>query len=137
MQRNMDLVRMILLRLEANPSGCAPRDFGIKSYSPQGIGYHAHIMPQVGVIEGTDTTNFESPGPEAVPTNLTWKGHGLLDLARDQERWNQARAVIAKVGSAPVAVWTQVLTDLLMKRVEAVADKPSYASDAAVRSIRP
>jgi hypothetical protein len=125
MQRKMDLVRMILLRMEANPSGWAPRDFGIKSYSPQEIGYHAHIMRQEGLIEGTDTTNFESTGPEAVPMSLTWKGHEFLDLARDQELWNQAKAIIAKVGSAPIAVWKQVLTDLLMKRIEAVVGKPN------------
>ena len=91
MQRNMDLVRMILTRMESNPAGWAPRDFGIKGFSPQEIAYHAHIMMQDGLIEGCDVTSTESTGPEALPTSLTWKGHEFLDLARDQERWNQAK----------------------------------------------
>ena len=124
MQRNMDLVRMILMRMEGNPSGWAPRDFGIKSFSSQEIGYHAHIMMQEGLIEGSGVTSTESAGPEAVPTTLTWKGHEFLDLVRDQERWNRAKAIIAKVGSAPISVWMKILTDLLLKNVETIAAKP-------------
>jgi hypothetical protein len=122
MQRNMDLVRMILLRMEADPSGRAPQDLGIKSYPPDEIGYHAHIMMQEGLIDGFKTESH----PEAIPISLTWKGHEFLDLVRDQERWNKAKAVIAKVGSAPISVWMKVLSDLLWKSVETVsaATKP-------------
>lgn len=38
MQRNMDLVRMILMRMESNPSGWAPQDLGIKEFPPGEIG---------------------------------------------------------------------------------------------------
>jgi Hypothetical protein (DUF2513) len=124
MQRNMDLVRTILLRMEGNPSGWAPHDLGIKGFSPEEIGYHCHIMVQEGLIEGADVTSSRSGGPEAIPTSLTWKGHEFLDLARDQDRWNRAKAVIAKVGSAPIAVWTKVLTDLLWTSVETAVVKP-------------
>ena len=81
MQRNMDLVRTILLRIEGNPSGWAPGNFGIKSFSPEEIGYHAHIMMQEGLIEGPDVTCFESPGLETIQTSLTWKGHEFLEIA--------------------------------------------------------
>src|SRR5262245_7503618 len=101
MQRNMDLVRMILLSLETSPSGWALDDLGIKSFPPEEIGYHAHIMMQEGLIEGSDITHMHSVGPEALPRSLTWKGHEFLDLARDQERWNRAKAIIAKIGGAP------------------------------------
>jgi hypothetical protein len=125
MQRNMDLVRMILMRVEGSPSGRAPDDLGIKGYSLEEIRYHAHIMMQEGLIEGTDVTTMHSPGPEAVPRRLTWKGHEFLDLVRDQERWNQAKSIIAKVGSAPISVWMKVLTDLLWKSVETITAKRS------------
>ena len=125
MQRNMDLVRMILLRIESSPSGWASGNFGINSFSPEEIGYHAHIMMQEGLIEGVDVTNTESAGPEAIPTSLTWKGHEFLDLARDQERWHQAKAIVAKVGGAPISVWTKVLTDLTLQGVNRATAKTS------------
>lgn len=124
MQRSMDLVRTILLRLESNPSGQVPRDLGIKGYPPEEIGYHAHIMSQEGLIEGMDVTNFESSGPEVIPTALTWKGHEFLDLARDLDRWNRAKAIIAKVGSAPISVWMKILGDILLENMDAVVAKP-------------
>jgi hypothetical protein len=115
----MDLVRTILLRLEGTASGWAPQELAILGYTPQQIAYHCHIMKQEGLIEGVDVTHRGSSGPEVLPTSLSWKGHEFLDLARDAERWNRAKAVIAKVGGAPIAVWMKVLTDLTMAGVEA------------------
>ena len=128
MQRNMDLVRTILLRMESDPSGRGRGswDLGMRGYPPEEVGYHAHIMLQEGLIEGIDATPRESTEvPEVLPTGLTWKGHEFLDLARDQDRWNRAKAIIAKVGSAPISVWVKVLTDLVWKNLEAGGAKPS------------
>lgn len=125
MQRNMDLVRTILIRLESSPGGWSPQDFGIQSFTSQEIAYHAHIMEQEGLIEAIDTTNIRSAGPESLPSSLTWKGHEFLDLARDQIRWNQAKTIIAKVGGAPVSVWMKVLTDLMLQGVDSATAKAS------------
>jgi hypothetical protein len=121
----MDLVRTILMRIESSPSKGAPPNFGIVGFSSEQIAYHAHIMMQEGLIEGLDVTHTGSSGPEAIPRSLTWKGHEFLDLARDQERWNRARAIIAKVGGAPISVWMKVLTDLMLPGVETAATKLS------------
>ncbi len=115
MQRNMDLVRMILMRMESSPSQRTPDDFGIKSFLPEEIGYHAHIMEQEGLIERSP-----SNGLKPVPRSLTWKAHEFLDLARDQERWNRAKAIIGKVGGGPVSIWMKVLTDLAMHDADLV-----------------
>jgi hypothetical protein len=117
MQRNMDLVRTILMRIEESPSGWAAHPFGIAGFTPEQVGYHAHIMMEDGLIEGVDVTTMHSKGPEAMPRALTWKGHEFLDLARDQKRWNQAKATIGKVGSAPISVWMKVLNDLILKEL--------------------
>lgn len=115
MQRNMDLVRAILLRIEASPSGWAPDQFGMAGFTPEEVGYHAHIMMEDGLIEGVDVTHLGSKGPEAMLRSLTWKGHEFLDAARDLKRWGEAKAIIGKVGSAPFPVWMKVLHDLMLK----------------------
>jgi hypothetical protein len=119
----MDLVRMILMRLESSPGGWAPRDLHILTFTPQEISYHAHIMTQEGLIEGTDGTSSGSAESDTIPRRLTWKGHEFLDLARDHARWNRAKAIIAKVDGAPIAVWTKVLTDLTLQGVDTAATK--------------
>jgi hypothetical protein len=117
MQRNMDLVRTILLRIEDSPSGWAAHPFGIAGFTPEQVGYHAHIMMEDGLIEGVDVTHTKSKGPEVMVRGLTWKGHEFLDLAREPKRWNQAKATIGNVGSAPISVWTKVLNDLILKEL--------------------
>jgi hypothetical protein len=117
MQRNMDLVRLILLKIEANPSTLGSRSFGIPGYLPEDVGYHVHIMMEDGLITGVDLTSPDSRTPQAVPTALTWKGHEILDLARDLNRWIQTKATISKVGSAPIAVWVKVLQELVLKEL--------------------
>jgi hypothetical protein len=117
MQRNMDLVRTILMRIEGGLPGWVAQPFGIEGFTPEQVRYHAHIMIEDGLIEGIDVTSFESKGPEAMPQSLTWRGHEFLDLARDQKRWNQAKAMIGKIGSAPISVWMKVLNDLVLKEL--------------------
>ena len=83
MQRNMDLVRTIMRRIEESPSGWAEHPFGIAGFTPEQVGYHAHIMMEDGLIEGVDITRMGGKGPEAMPQALTWKGHEFLDLATE------------------------------------------------------
>jgi hypothetical protein len=118
MQRDMDLVRTILIRIEAHPSGWAVEPFGIVGYTPEEVGYHVRIMMEDGLIEGARVTPRVAGGVfRGKPLCLTWMGHEFLDLARDQNRWNQGKAVIAQIGSAPIAVWMKVLNDLLLKEL--------------------
>ena len=44
MKRDMDLVRAILLALEAHPTGFAPADFTIRRYDEDMIGHHLWLM---------------------------------------------------------------------------------------------
>ncbi len=105
MQRNMDLVRTILMRIEESPSGWAePRE--IAGFTHEQVGYHAHIMIEDGLIEGTDVTTLQSKGPEALPRALTWKGHEFLDLARDQRRVDPGQG-----HHRPGRLWTSVRVD--------------------------
>jgi hypothetical protein len=114
----MDLVRTILMRIENNSPGWTPADPGIFGYMRDQIDYHTHIMFQEGLIEGSDGSMNGTSAAAGKPILLTWKGHEFLDLARDQDRWNRAKTIIAKVGGAPIAVWMKVLNDLVIKGVE-------------------
>lgn len=112
MQRNMDLVRTILMWIEDSPSGWAAPPFGIAGFTPEQVSYHAHIMMEDGLLESVGPARSGNP-----VYSLTWKGHEFLDLARDQKRWSQAKIAIGKVGSAPISVWTKILQDLVLKEL--------------------
>jgi len=118
MQRKMDLVRFILMQIEASRLGAAVPPFGLHAFAPEEIRYHLHLMMEDGLIEGSPVNNSGTdPRHEPEAFTLTAKGHDFLDLARDPKRWSQAHAVIRTIGSAPIAVWMRVLNDLLVKEL--------------------
>jgi len=113
-KRNMDLVRKLVLAVEENPTGFAPKDLGIEGYNKEEIGYHLYIMLEAGLIRGTDVTTHGSKSPEAIATGLTWAGHEFADAARDPDRWEKAMQLTKeKAGSVTLDVLTKLLTSLM------------------------
>lgn len=115
MQRNMDLVRQILVQIESSPPGGTVLPFAHPAFTAQQVRYHVHLLAEDGLIEDAAVTAGTRRDANEARWILTAKGHDFLDLARDEKRWNQARLIIQRVGSAPIAVWMKVLNDLLLK----------------------
>ncbi len=115
MKRDMDLIRAILLTIESNPSGFAPQHLEINGYTQEQIGYHATLLGEAGLAEIRDVTTNGSKSPEAFITRLTWEGHEFLDSARENQRWNQAKDIINKIGGASIQIWIAILTEIIKK----------------------
>lgn len=106
MKRDLDLVRAILLWMEARPEG---RNINwkieIDGYTAEQIGYHAYLMSQAGLIEAADATFQESHSPQFVPQQLTWAGHEFLNAAKDSSIWAKAKThVIGPTGGVAFTV---------------------------------
>lgn len=114
MKRDMDLIRKLALALEEAPTGFAPNGIVIEGYTPEQIGYHAHLMVQAGLATGTDVTAFGDGSPVAMLQTLTWEGHEFVEAARDDTRWKKAMGIVKeKAGSITLAVLVQLLTELM------------------------
>lgn len=114
MKRDLELIRKILLMVESSPTGYAPDEIIVEGYTAEQIGYHAYLMIQAGLVEGSDVTNMESPGPEWRINNLTWWGHEFAEAARDESRWKKAMGIIKeKGGSITMDVLKDLLTSLM------------------------
>ena len=117
MKRDMDLVRSILMIVEEHEHGFAPQGIEVNGYSREEIEYHAYLMLEAGLIDGSDVTSMADKSPAALISGLSWAGHEFLDSAREPSRWQQAKEMIGKFGGAPIAVWTAVLVDLVKKNL--------------------
>jgi hypothetical protein len=84
MQRDMDLVRNILIWIEAQEHALnVGWEIKIEGYTDEQVGYHCHLMNEAGLIAAEDSTSLESLSPDAVPRCLTWAGHDFLDSVKD------------------------------------------------------
>ncbi|MGA3094330.1 MAG: DUF2513 domain-containing protein [Dehalococcoidales bacterium] len=115
MKRDMDLIRQMLLAIEAEPSGWAPDKLEIPNYTQEQINYHAVLLGEAGLAIVGDISTGENPA--AMVSRLTWAGHEFLDASRENQIWNQAKDAIAKIGGASIPIWTALLTEIIKKKL--------------------
>jgi hypothetical protein len=114
MKRDMDLVRKLLMAIEAHEHGYAPPDLKIPGYSEEQVRYHVHLMGEAGLLEVADVTVRRSTSPQAIPISMLWDGHDFLDAARSDSIWDRAKK---HLGAEWVSVPFDVLKGLLVKLI--------------------
>lgn len=109
MKRDIELVREILLWMEAQPEGRNVNTwtFDIPERTKKEIGYHAYLMHQAGLIVAYDCTYSEDDTPNWVPSMLTWDGHEFIASAKDSGIWDKAKKSI--IGPAAGVTFTVLL----------------------------
>jgi hypothetical protein len=116
MKRDMDLMRDLLLEIEANDAVATPPPEDIET-----VGHHLILLTEAGLIAGL-TIEHSSDGRvmwyfKTVP-RLTWEGHEFVDAARSNVVWNEARASISsKVDSVSLALLKQMLNELAAQQL--------------------
>ena len=92
----MELVRKILVEVEAltDPRGAYRLTFD--GFSDEEISYHIQLLAKHGLIEAVD---YSTRGEFCwLVRNLKWDGHDFIDAIRDDSRWNRAKQWVADAG---------------------------------------
>jgi hypothetical protein len=104
MTRDMDLIRQLLLDLEAfdqRPGGISlfqPNDFHIDGYTDNQIDYHLSLIREAGFIDDGGVRPMTGMGFR----RLTWIGHDFLDSVRDKTVWDKTKATASQAGGFTV-----------------------------------
>lgn len=107
MKRDLDLIRAILLAIEAK-SSIDPRPVDVAGYPTEHIGYHVELLHDAGYLKGVRMAGFGLH-----PTALTWQGHEFLDAARNDSVWTQLKTELKdKRLSLPIAVVQDLATKI-------------------------
>ncbi len=116
----MDLVRQLLLRIEAS----APKDQPEKvlqapGYTDEQIVYHVKIMADRGLVVATvaDITTKDSGGRKEYAIfalgDLTWEGQDFLDLVRSETVWNKTmEKVKATAGTTTLEMFKEIASGI-------------------------
>jgi hypothetical protein len=97
-KRNIDLVRAILLAMEADAAGFARDPFTVAGYDQETIQHHVWLMEQGGLVTASDVTAQGDASPLALPGAITWKGHDFLDTVRNDTVWRKLKAELKDRG---------------------------------------
>jgi hypothetical protein len=119
MKRDLDLIREILLNIEAYNDNKPLTDLKIKEYPKEEIAYNVYLLENAGLIEGKIYFGLGTVLPEGYAIfRMTWAGHDFLEACRDESRWIQAKEIIKKLGEGVTFdVVKQILVHLLMDAV--------------------
>jgi len=118
MQREMDLLRSILLELERQNYDSGWAEISIPGRSEVEISYHVRLLADAELIEAIDLSNMD--GICWRPRRMTYQGHEFLDAARNETLWAKAKdTVISTTGTLTVEALKITLAALIKKGLAA------------------
>jgi hypothetical protein len=110
--RNMDLLRQILLEVEMQAFQRGYYELSIEGYTEEQISYHVQLARDAGLIEAIDLSDMD--GTCWRPTRLTFQGHEFLEAARNPSFWRQAKElVLQKTGTLTIEGLKIALAELI------------------------
>ena len=110
MQRNLDLVRDILLFVESKSATAGYFKVQIDGYCQREINYHVYLLMQQEFITGTETPLRHAT---VVVTGLTWNGHEYLDTVRSDNVWKKTKERLQGVASFDLVL--QIAKEIIVK----------------------
>jgi hypothetical protein len=98
MQRDWDVVRKILLKLEEignTTSHLEPNQ--VNGYDPELVSYHMQLLSEAGLIKAKCNRAMGAP-LQCVALSMTWRGHEFLDQVRQDTVWNMVKGTAREKG---------------------------------------
>ncbi len=96
MKRYSDLVRQILLKLEARSHDEEYQLLSIDGYSEEEIMYHIKLLYEARLIDAVDQSSINDM--YFFPGHLTNEGHDYLNQIRPPVSWEKLKAYLSKEG---------------------------------------
>lgn len=118
MKRDMDLIRKILLAVEARTNPLSFDLVEIPGHEQEEISYHVKLLGDAGYLDVYDRRTLGPEGYRFAPSNLTNAGHDFLDGIRSKAIWESAKEKLQEIGgTAPLDVVQSLLTSILKERL--------------------
>lgn len=108
MKRDMDLIRALLIRLEADDHS------RLEGWDAETVGHHSYLMVEAGLARGNDITAMSDMHRTVILHELTWDGHEMLDAIRSDSVWKKVKKRVGKESlSAPLEIMKQLAIAVL------------------------
>lgn len=106
MQLDKDLVREILLAVEAHDEPEGLIVLTIEDHSPEEVSYHVMHLNEAGLLVALNTGGIDRFRWQ--PQRLTYQGHEFLDTVRDGEVWRRTKAGAEQADGAGLSLLLQI-----------------------------
>ncbi len=110
MKRDLDLVRQLMLQIEALPAA-PPVQYRMSEIEDPVLLAHLEMLIEAGLVNGRISRSQGARGDVISVSGLTWRGHEWIEMVRSQSLWNDVKTTVLDGGG--------VLTFELTKAVAA------------------
>ena len=122
MKRDMNLIRELLLKLEALPMRrrgivCITADaeeVAVPGYDVDQIDYHLLLISEAGLIDEGGAKPLSAIGFRC----LTWRGHEFLDSVRDPRIWEKTKRSADAAGGFTIDLLKDLAKGFVRKQIE-------------------
>lgn len=102
MKLDKDLVREILLQVEAYPHPVGWVELSVAGHSFEEIAHHVELLNEAGFVEADNATVAGLNGYDWRAKRLTYEGHEFLDTIRDAAAWRYTKETAKTIGVSSV-----------------------------------
>jgi hypothetical protein len=123
MKRDMQLIRELMLKLEALPMRVGGAfiisheddEVQVPGYSGEEIAYHLRLIDQAGFAIGS---NFKPMAGGIAFTGFSWEGHDFIDSVRDPEIWRKTEGALEQAGGFSLDLAKALAKGFIKKKIE-------------------
>ena len=132
MKRDLDLVRQILLQIEALPAG-PPAQYRMSEIEDPVLLAHFELVLASGLVNGKISRSQSSRGDVISISGLTWEGHEWIETVRSQSVWDETKSTLLDSGAALTYDLTKaVATRILRGRLGLTEDAAERSAETAM-----
>jgi hypothetical protein len=94
MQRDMNLIRAVLIAVEQLPDDDKFYDISVEGHTEPEISNHVRLLDEAGFVEAQDLTTIDHVCWK--PMRLTYQGHEFLGGIRSDTVWEKTKTLVLK-----------------------------------------
>ena len=97
MKRDLDLVRQLMLQIEALPAA-PPVQYRMSEIEDPVLLAHLEMLIEAGLVNGRISRSQGARGDVISVSGLTWQGHEWIEMVRSQSLWNEVKSAVLDGG---------------------------------------
>src|SRR5215211_6393314 len=131
MKRDLDLVRQLLLQIEALPAG-PPVQYRTSEIEDPVLLAHFELVIAAGLVNGKLARSQGARGDVISISGLTWEGHEWIEMVRSQAVWNATKSTLLARGALTYELTKAAASKILRSRLEAAEERPDSTAETAI-----
>ena len=132
MKRDLDLVRQLLLQIEALPAG-PPAQYRTSEIEDPVLLAHFELVIGAGLVNGKIARSQGARGDVISISGLTWEGHEWIEMVRSQAVWNETRATLLDGAGALTYELTRAVAGKILRARLGLSDgSPESSAETAI-----